>query len=153
MTGGLQYLTARGYKGLTHASRLRPSLIYQTAHLSRAAACYCGKRAQATRSPCLNALPCRRKCTHEIPQKTELKRVLRCLVFGVHRKDLGVSVSSLRDWIKQVEKRANPFPGSGNVVLTPEEAIMRKFERENRELREEVEILKKAAAYFAKNLR
>ncbi|MBS4054273.1 MAG: transposase, partial [Thermaerobacter sp.] len=28
-------------------------------------------------------------------------------------KDLGVSVSSLRDWIKQVEKRANPFPGSG----------------------------------------
>ena len=44
-------------------------------------------------------------------------------------KDLGVSVSSLRDWIKQVEKRANPFPGSGNVVLTPEEAIMRKFER------------------------
>jgi len=30
---------------------------------------------------------------------------------------------------------------------------MRKLERENRELREEVEILKKAAAYFAKNLR
>jgi len=68
-------------------------------------------------------------------------------------KDLCLSVSSLRDWIKQVEKRANPFPGSGNVVLTPEEAIMRKLERENRELREKIEILKKAAAYFAKNLR
>ena len=68
-------------------------------------------------------------------------------------KDLGVSVSSLRDWIMQVEKRDNPFPGSGNVVLTPEEEKVRKLERENRELREEIEILKKAAAYFAKSLR
>jgi len=68
-------------------------------------------------------------------------------------KDLGISVTSLREWITQVEKRVNPFPGSGNVILTPEEAIMRKLERENRELREEKEILKKAAAYFVKNLR
>jgi len=52
-----------------------------------------------------------------------------------------------------VEKRVNPFPGSGNVILTPDEAMLRKLERENRELREEIEILKKAAAYFAKNLR
>jgi len=28
-------------------------------------------------------------------------------------KDLGVSVTSLREWITQVEKRVNPFPGSG----------------------------------------
>jgi len=68
-------------------------------------------------------------------------------------KDLGISVTSLREWITQVEKRVDPFPGSGNVILTPEEAIMRKLERENRELREEIEILKKAAAYFVKNLR
>jgi len=68
-------------------------------------------------------------------------------------KDLGVSVTSLREWIRQVEKRVHPFPGSGNVILTPEEVMMRKLERENRELREEMEILKKAAAYFAKSLR
>ena len=68
-------------------------------------------------------------------------------------RDLGISVTSLRDWIAQVEKRVNPFPGSGNVILTPDEAMLRKLERENRELREEIEILKKAAAYFAKNLR
>ena len=28
-------------------------------------------------------------------------------------KDLGVSVTSLREWITQGEKRVNPFPGSG----------------------------------------
>jgi len=42
-----------------------------------------------------------------------------------------------------------PFPGSGH--LTPEDERIRKIEKENRELREENEILKKAAAYFAKN--
>jgi len=68
-------------------------------------------------------------------------------------KDLGVLPTSLRDWIKPVEKRVYPLPGSSNVILTPEEAVMRKLERENRELREEIDILKKAATYFAKNLR
>ena len=68
-------------------------------------------------------------------------------------RDLGVSVTSLREWITQVEKEVHPFSGSGNVILTPEEAIMRKLERENREFREEIDILKKAAAHFAKNLR
>ena len=68
-------------------------------------------------------------------------------------KDLGIAVCSLRDWIKQVKTRDNPFPGSGNVVLAPEEAKIRKLERENRELREDREIPKKAAAYFAKSLR
>jgi len=58
-------------------------------------------------------------------------------------RDLGVSVTSLREWIRQVEKRVHPFPGSGNVNLTPEEVMMRKLEHENRELREEIEILKK----------
>lgn len=68
-------------------------------------------------------------------------------------EDLGIAVCSLRDWIKQVKTRDNPFPGSGNVVLAPEEAKIRKLERENRELKEDIEILKKAAAYFAKSLR
>jgi len=28
-------------------------------------------------------------------------------------KDLGIAVCSLRDWIKQVKTRDNPFPGAG----------------------------------------
>jgi len=49
------------------------------------------------------------------------------------------------------EKPINPFPGSGK--LSTEDENVRKLERQIRELREENEILKKAAAYFAKNQR
>jgi len=43
------------------------------------------------------------------------------------------------------------FVGSGNIK--PEEAEMKRLQRENKELREEVEILKKAAAYFARTVK
>lgn len=64
--------------------------------------------------------------------------------------DLGINANTLHGWIKRSrEKPEMPFPGSGK--LSPEDERVRKLERENRELREENEILKKAAAYFAKN--
>ena len=64
--------------------------------------------------------------------------------------DLGVNENTLHGWIARFrEKPETPFPGSGK--LSPEDDRLRKLERENRDLREEVEILKKAAAYFARN--
>lgn len=64
--------------------------------------------------------------------------------------DLDVKTSTLHGWIKNYRKPTTvPFPGSGH--LTPEDERIRRIEKENRELREENEILKKAAAYFAKN--
>lgn len=64
--------------------------------------------------------------------------------------ELGINENTLHGWLKRYrEKPTLPFPGSGN--LSTEDERMRKLERENRELREENEILKKAAAYFAKN--
>lgn len=66
--------------------------------------------------------------------------------------ELGVNENTLHGWMKKYrEKPSSPFPGSGN--LSPEDEQIRKLERQNRELREENEILKKAAAYFAKNLK
>lgn len=66
--------------------------------------------------------------------------------------DLGVKPTTLHGWIKNYRKSsATPFPGSGK--LAPEDERIRKLERENRELKEENEILKKAASYFAKNLK
>jgi len=67
-------------------------------------------------------------------------------------KELGVNVNTLHGWLKSYrEKPESPFPGSGK--LSPGDELIRKLERQNRELREENEILKKAAAYFAKNLK
>ena len=50
-----------------------------------------------------------------------------------------------------MHKRVNPFVGSGRVL--PENEEMVRLRREVKDLREENEILKKAAAYFAKNQR
>lgn len=64
--------------------------------------------------------------------------------------ELGVNENTLHGWLKRFrEKPVDPFPGSGKLSFDDEQ--VRKLERENRELREEIEILKKAAAYFAKN--
>ena len=64
--------------------------------------------------------------------------------------ELGINENTLHGWMKRYrEKPSTPFPGSGK--LSDEDEKLRKLERENRELREENEILKKAAAYFAKN--
>ncbi len=66
--------------------------------------------------------------------------------------DLGIKPTTLQGWVKKYKQSTNaPFPGSGN--LSPEDEKLRKLERENRELKEEIEILKKAAAFFAKNLK
>ena len=66
-------------------------------------------------------------------------------------RDLGVNENTMYGWVKRYREKGEmlPFPGSGR--LSPEDEQLRKLERENRDLREENEILKKAAAYFAKN--
>lgn len=67
-------------------------------------------------------------------------------------EELGVKESTLHGWLKRHrEKPSLPFPGSGK--LSTDDERLRKLERELRELREENEILKKAAVYFAKNLK
>ncbi len=66
--------------------------------------------------------------------------------------DLGVKPTTMQGWVNKYRKSPEvPFPGSGN--LRPEDEKLRKLERENRDLKEENEILKKAAAYFARNLK
>ena len=65
-------------------------------------------------------------------------------------KELGVAPTTMNGWVKKYkESPETPFPGSGH--LKPEDERLRKLEKEIRELKEENEILKKAAAYFAKN--
>lgn len=65
-------------------------------------------------------------------------------------EELGLHVNTIYKWTEQFKTDPeNAFPGSGN--LRPEDAELKKAQRRIKELEEEVEILKKATAYFAKN--
>jgi transposase len=67
-------------------------------------------------------------------------------------RETGINENTLYGWIKRYrDNREKPFVGSGNVLPENEEIV--RLRRENKNLREDNEILKKAAAYFAKNQR
>jgi transposase len=62
-------------------------------------------------------------------------------------EELGCSAQTLRNWLRQDEAER----GERQDVLTSDErARLRELERENRVLRQEREILKRAAAFFAR---
>ena len=65
-------------------------------------------------------------------------------------RETGISENTLYIWMKRYrENREKPFVGSGHIL--PENEEMVRLRREIRDLREENEILKMAAAYFAKH--
>jgi transposase-like protein len=61
-------------------------------------------------------------------------------------RDLGIAESCLRNWMRQ----ADIDEGKREGLSTDERAELVKLRRDNRTLAMEVEILKRAAAYFAK---
>jgi transposase len=63
-------------------------------------------------------------------------------------RDLGLTESSLRNWVEQA--RADRTKGRTGLT-TEERAELAQLRKDNRELRMERDILKKAAAFFAKN--
>ena len=63
-------------------------------------------------------------------------------------RNLGIHHSSLRRWKKQFETNGEQaFPGKGR--MNPEKEELSRLRKENKLLRMEREILKKAAAFFA----
>jgi transposase len=63
--------------------------------------------------------------------------------------NLGLHHSSLRRWKNQLEADSNQaFPGKGHI--SPEKEELHRLRKENKRLRMEREILKKATAFFAK---
>ena len=63
---------------------------------------------------------------------------------------LGVHYTTVRDWVRQYrQKKDESFPGTGH--RSPSDAEWMKLLKENADLKEENEFLKKAAAFFAKS--
>ena len=63
-------------------------------------------------------------------------------------RDLDLTQSSLGKWVEQA--RADQGKGTRGTLTTEEKDELARLRKENRELRLEREILKKAAAFFAK---
>ena len=62
-------------------------------------------------------------------------------------KDLGISESCLRNWMAQADVDDN---GSATQLTSKEKKELVELRRDKRRLEMEVEILKRAAAYFAR---
>jgi len=66
---------------------------------------------------------------------------------AVIAKDLGISESCLRNWMAQADVDDN---GSVTQLTSKEKKELAELRRDKRRLEMEVEILKRAAAYFAR---
>jgi len=91
----------------------------------------------------------RRKFTREF--KLEAVKLIkeRGVGYAQASQDLGVHQTVLRNWVKTFgDDPAQAFPGHGQQK--PEQAEIARLKREVAKLKAELDILKKAAAYFAK---
>jgi transposase len=82
-----------------------------------------------------------RHLRRSVPRSRNLEKSIRQLAY-----ELGIADQTLRNWIRQAEINRGEREG----LTTEEREELRRLRRENRILREEREILKKAAAFFAK---
>jgi transposase-like protein len=90
----------------------------------------------------------RRKFTPEFKAETvRLVRESNKTIAEIAR-DLELTESALRSWVAQAEVDAGQGPAGS--LTTSEHAELTRLRRENKVLQQEREILKKAAAFFAK---
>jgi len=82
-----------------------------------------------------------------------VKRVVEDRVPQAHvARELGISINTLAGWKRAyLDDPEQSFPGNGRQK--PDDAELTRVKRELARAREEIEILKKAAAYFAKHSR
>jgi len=92
----------------------------------------------------------RRKFDREFKQ-----RAVRLILDGgrpseIVARELGINSSMLHRWKREyLRDHDNSFPGKGHMSDADEE--LRRLKKENTELKEERDILKKAVAFFAKH--
>ena len=90
----------------------------------------------------------RRAFTQEF--KAEAVRIVRDSgkTVGAVARELDLTETALREWVRQAERDAGR--GRPGALTSEERAELAQLRRENRTLRMERDILKKATAFFAK---
>lgn len=78
-----------------------------------------------------------------------VKRVKAGQPVGAVARELGLIEQTLRNGVKAFD--AGKLNGAGSKKVTPEEMELSRLRAENIRLKREVEILKKATAYFARD--
>ena len=68
-------------------------------------------------------------------------------------KSLGISSTMLGRWVKEHQRSSDGQAFRGNDKLTPDQAEIRQLGEENRRLKLEKDISKKATVFFAKETR
>ena len=68
---------------------------------------------------------------------------------GQVARDFDLTETAVRKWVREAEVDAGERPG----LSSAERAELAQLRRENRRLREDVEVLKRATAFFAKETR
>jgi transposase len=86
--------------------------------------------------------------------KLEVVRMIKEQGLSVRHvcQSMSIGPTAVRRWVEQYDAEQNGQPGIGNP-LTPEQQRIRQLEHENRQLRGDVDILKKASAFFARELK
>ena len=67
-------------------------------------------------------------------------------------RDMKLGETAMRRWLAQADEEAAGRPSLGKP-LTAEQQRIRQLDAENKQLRGDVDILKKASAFFARELR
>ena len=96
----------------------------------------------------------RNRRTFDAAFKLQVAQMIReqGLSVGQVCRDQDLVDSAVRRWLAQYDAEQAGQAGTGKP-LTPEQQRIRELERENQRLREDVTILKKASAFFARELK
>ena len=90
----------------------------------------------------------RRRFTDEFKAQVVKKVLSSGKTAGQVARDLDLTETAVRHWVKQ--SQVDSGKGPPGALTTAEKEELARLRKENRELKEDREILKKAAAFFAK---
>lgn len=96
----------------------------------------------------------RKRRTFDAGFKLQVVQMVReqGLSIGQVCRDMDLVESAVRRWVEQVDAEKTGQPGIGKP-LTAEQQRIRQLEAELRQLRQDNDLLKKASAFFARELK